>query len=283
MLASDARHDFSPLDGVREKSQTQFGSGLRLTPRFELSPALPVSAGSGALSVSYELGWWLDRDHYGLTVSKVDLNGESHADSVLPESPVTAGLSHFTPKSFFSLRLIQTEAFLRSQALFGFCGSTRNGRVVRGSTLGDHIANSSSLLVRGLTLPLSHIQFPRIIKTTEHRMDGNKKISRCHGCKSPSNQRIPYLDGIKVNRSEFEDGAYFFGKTFRHVTRRWLKFKVLVARCSPKAFDQAQQGFSTLLQLPQLCLGSQHRVFKFVAHKDEIYTMRLTDVKTIST
>jgi len=86
---------FSPLGVLREKPYNRFGSGLRLTPRFGLAPQ-PVDAGSGAVSVSYVLGWGLNRNHYGLTVSKANLNPESHADSILPESPVAAGLSHFT-------------------------------------------------------------------------------------------------------------------------------------------------------------------------------------------
>src|SRR5579862_286925 len=89
---------FSPLDFCGKKPHTHFGSGVRLTPRFGLAPP-PVSAGSGALIVSYALGWGLNRDNYGLTVSKANLNREFHADSILSESPVAAGLSHLTPNS----------------------------------------------------------------------------------------------------------------------------------------------------------------------------------------
>lgn len=99
VLASNTCHDFSPLDCWREKSQTQFGSGLRLTPRFGLSPALPVSAGSGALSVNYDLGWRFDRDLYGLTGSECDLDSDDHAVFILPESPVAAGLSYLASNS----------------------------------------------------------------------------------------------------------------------------------------------------------------------------------------
>ena len=102
VLAFGAGHDFSPLDFCGKKPHTHFGSGVRLTPRFGLAPQ-PVSAGSGALIVSDVSGWGLDRDNYGLTVSKANLDGEFHAGSILPEGPVAAGLSHFRPQSFLLL------------------------------------------------------------------------------------------------------------------------------------------------------------------------------------
>ena len=98
VLAFYARHGLFSACVLREKPYNRFGSGLRLTPRFGLAPQ-PVSAGSGADIVSYFLGWWLNRDNYGLTVSKANLNPESHADSILSESPVLAGLSLLKPQS----------------------------------------------------------------------------------------------------------------------------------------------------------------------------------------
>ena len=98
VVTSDAGHGFSPLDFCGEKPHTHFGSGVRLTPRFGLAPQ-PVSAGSGALIVNYVLGWWLDRYLYGLTGSECDLDSDSHAAFILPESPVPAGLSYLRPKS----------------------------------------------------------------------------------------------------------------------------------------------------------------------------------------
>jgi hypothetical protein len=56
VLAFGAGHDFSPLDCVREKSQTQFGSGVRLTPRFGLAPT-PASTEAGAL-ICYSVIRW---------------------------------------------------------------------------------------------------------------------------------------------------------------------------------------------------------------------------------
>ncbi len=95
--ASDAGHGVSPLDFCAEKRHNEFGSGLWFTPRFGLAPPTARTA-DGALFVSY-LGWWLDRDLYGLTGSESDLDSD-HAGFILPESPVDAGLSHLTPKSF---------------------------------------------------------------------------------------------------------------------------------------------------------------------------------------
>jgi len=87
VLASDAGHGFSPLAFCGEKPQNQFGSRSWLTPRFGLAPP-PVSAGSGALVKHYDLGWWLNRDNYGLTSSEANLNSDNHAVCILPESPV---------------------------------------------------------------------------------------------------------------------------------------------------------------------------------------------------
>ena len=98
VLASYTGHGLFSACVLRRKPYNRFGSGLRLTPRFGLAPQ-PVSAGSGALNVKRALGWRFDRDNYGLTVSKANLDSEFHAGSILPESPVSAGLSHFTQKS----------------------------------------------------------------------------------------------------------------------------------------------------------------------------------------
>ena len=65
--------------------------GVRLTPRSGLAPQ-PVSAGSGALCVNdYSFGWRFDRDFYGVTGSKCDLDSNNHAGFILPESPLTRG------------------------------------------------------------------------------------------------------------------------------------------------------------------------------------------------
>src|SRR5258706_3442721 len=90
VLASGAGHGASPLDFSAEKGHNKFGSGLWLTPRFGLAPQ-PVSAGSGALCVkSYGLGWWFDRDIYGVTGSESNFNSDYHRCFILPESPVPA-------------------------------------------------------------------------------------------------------------------------------------------------------------------------------------------------
>lgn len=102
VLASGAGHGVSPLDFCAEKRHNEVGSGLWVTPRFGLAPPAARTA-DGALCVSYVLGWWFDRDLYGVTGSECDLDADYHAGFILPESPVDAGLSYLTPKSFLDL------------------------------------------------------------------------------------------------------------------------------------------------------------------------------------
>jgi hypothetical protein len=97
VLAFYAGHGLSPLDFLRKKPLNLIEVWMRASSASELAPPT-VPAESGALNVSYGLGWWLNRDNYGLTVSKANLNPESHADSILPESPAGTGLSHLEPK-----------------------------------------------------------------------------------------------------------------------------------------------------------------------------------------
>jgi hypothetical protein len=60
-------------------------------PRSGLAPT-PVQAEAGALIVkSYGLGWWLDRDFHGLTVSEANCDRYLHADFILSEAPLTRG------------------------------------------------------------------------------------------------------------------------------------------------------------------------------------------------
>ena len=64
----------------------------------------PTKPGNSANANAFEhqrnesLGWWLDRDLYGLTGSERDLDSDYHAAFILPESPVAAGLSHLVLK-----------------------------------------------------------------------------------------------------------------------------------------------------------------------------------------
>ena len=102
VLASDAGHGASPLDFSAEKGHNELGSRSWQTPRFGLAPQ-PVQAGSGAVFVK-DLRWWFDRDVYGVTGSDSDCDSDNHAGFILPESPVPAGLSYFTPKSFLLFR-----------------------------------------------------------------------------------------------------------------------------------------------------------------------------------
>jgi len=68
-------------------------------PAFWISPATCFSR-KRALIVSYDLGWWFDRDFHGVTGSECDPDADRHAGFILPESPVAAGLSYLDQKSF---------------------------------------------------------------------------------------------------------------------------------------------------------------------------------------
>jgi hypothetical protein len=139
VLASNAGHVISPLAFCGETSQNRLsGSEAWAAPRFGLAPT-SVSAEAGALIVkSYRLGWWFDRDFHDVTGSKCDLDS-NHAVSILPESPVAAGLSHLTPKSF----LIPTgypvaETRATAQLLQGMVSGERRGQRFCRSVIAKH-------------------------------------------------------------------------------------------------------------------------------------------------
>ena len=69
VLAFEAGHDFSPLAFCGEKPENKFdGLMFGLTPECRISPAYGSNRKRGSF-FSYVLGWWLDRDLYGLTVA----------------------------------------------------------------------------------------------------------------------------------------------------------------------------------------------------------------------
>jgi len=90
----------------------------------DLSRRFPFYSQSTIL-VPY-LGWWLDRDFYGLTGSKGDFDSNYHAGFILPESPVAAGLSHLTPQLFLWTSFVHRIRVSRPYLLFG-SGRRRNG------------------------------------------------------------------------------------------------------------------------------------------------------------
>src|SRR5208283_2836003 len=103
VVTAFAGHLISPLALSGETSHNSFESGAWVTPRFGL-PRNLFKQEAGRLLSDYGLGWWLNRDFYGLTGSEANCDSDNHAVFILPESPVTAGLSHLTPKS---LELLQ--------------------------------------------------------------------------------------------------------------------------------------------------------------------------------
>ncbi len=167
MLTSEAGHGFSPLDFCAEKSHNKFGSGLWFTPRFGLAPQ-PVKAGSGALIVSYVLGWWFDRDFHGVTGSECNLDSDNHAAFILPESPVDAGLSLFTPKLSLARKLVGSKfLWLR----LTFCDRSAQSRRY----------SFTSPLVSGDSAPArlrlkDFLNLSRLFHSSDRCVDGGKEI-----------------------------------------------------------------------------------------------------------
>jgi hypothetical protein len=117
VLASGTGHGFSPLDFWRKKPLNLIEVWMRASSASELAPPT-AGTGSGALIVSYVLGWWLDRDFHGLTVSEANCDCDRHADFILSESPVAAGLSHLTPNLFLmrlccATKVVTKQIFVR--------------------------------------------------------------------------------------------------------------------------------------------------------------------------
>ena len=96
VLASHARHGLFSACVLRRKPYNQFGSGLRLTPRFGLAPT-KAATDAGAI-YCYLAIWW--RSRHGL------LPRFSHRSALIQQSG-----SHLVPKSFkvreFILPLLQ--------------------------------------------------------------------------------------------------------------------------------------------------------------------------------
>ena len=103
VLAFEAGHGLFSACVLREKPYNRFEVQIAASPAIWIKPRLTLAGQSGLLLRNCGLGWWLDRDLYGLTVSKRDYYSDSHADFILPESPVPAGLSPLVPKSFLQM------------------------------------------------------------------------------------------------------------------------------------------------------------------------------------
>src|SRR5579872_308111 len=104
MLAFAARHGLFPLEFCGEKADNEVGSELWLTPRFGL--ALPTaSTESRALLCSIKSRWWFYRNLDSLSGNANGNSCSAHCLSLLSGSPVSAGLSGLTPKSFVALLL----------------------------------------------------------------------------------------------------------------------------------------------------------------------------------
>ena len=134
VLASGAGHGVSPLAFLRRKRHNLIEVQSWASSAIELAPQ-PVQAGSGALYVkSYGLGWWFDRDVYGVTGSDSDRDADNHAGFILPESPVPAGLSYLTPKSFLLLAIPISQGFA-IQALCVVSGEFPEPRHLHGDSV----------------------------------------------------------------------------------------------------------------------------------------------------
>ena len=154
VLASGAGHVVSPLAFCGETSQNDLGSEAWVAPRFGLVPA-SAETEAGTLNVSYDLGWWLDRDFHGLTGSgNANRDSDCHRCFILPESPVHAGLSHLGPKSLIALRNLSAQS-------------------------GGH-GFASPLVSRNSTsarLRLKHfLNFSSLFHSSDRGMDGGEKV-----------------------------------------------------------------------------------------------------------
>jgi hypothetical protein len=180
--AVGADRTIGPADGF-VKLASALRSGVRLTPRSGLAPT-PAETEAGAMSSNdYRLGWWLNRDLYGLTVSKCDLDSNNHADSILPESPVPAGLSHLTPKSFLAalgFKLLR-KARLRRARSFRACQIGRNRQSTYCVSQGVHAPSLVYPHVGSAHASRLHdfrnfFDLARLFHSPDCGMDGSQKI-----------------------------------------------------------------------------------------------------------
>jgi hypothetical protein len=188
VLASDAGHGLSPLDFCGETGHNRVPrSRAWVTPRFGLAPA-SASTETGVLISGYVLGWWFDRDFYGVTGSECDLDADYHAGFVLPESPVDAGLSYLAPKSFLFSGIAQT-----------FCRFfSRQFRVVRlfEAFRSRRLISHSHALKRRYAAPVEHLPIARGFRV---------QVIRCHPSQSRSDrsQRIRFvLSEVESNQNQ---------------------------------------------------------------------------------
>jgi hypothetical protein len=106
VVTAFARHLISPLALSGETSHNSFESGAWVTPRFGL-PRNLFKQEAGRLLSDYGLGWWLNRDFYGLTGSEANCDSDFQGCFILPESLcawTAPGLSYLTPNSFEPLQ-----------------------------------------------------------------------------------------------------------------------------------------------------------------------------------
>jgi hypothetical protein len=102
VLAFSAGHGDSPLALSGEKPENTNWDWYCGLPRDAGLVPAAVEAVAGTHQSVEGLGWWFDRDIYGVTDSgKANRDRDSHAVFILSESPVAAGLSHLGQKSFF--------------------------------------------------------------------------------------------------------------------------------------------------------------------------------------
>lgn len=153
VLTSGACHGAFPLEFLREKPENKFGSISWLTPRFGLAPQ-PAETGSGAHSQSIKSSWWFDNNFYG----HADRN--FHGRNFLSESPVGAGLSYCTPKSFLLGRLYVGQTFDCDHQLVvrQLPGSTGRPCQFVNPSIGDFVICASACLRNLATLkkPVNH-------------------------------------------------------------------------------------------------------------------------------
>jgi hypothetical protein len=166
------------------------GKSLNIVLSFGLAPQ-PVQAGSGALIVSYVLGWWFDRDFHGVTGSgDAYVDSDSHRCFILPEGPVRAGLSPLQLKS-----VLRHDGLAKFRLELFRCFRSQSRNTFQARIVGQP---SGLPAVRHLSLGLLNL-FQFILDSTDYGVNRNQEILGRAAVYSSVYQRVANLCWLKRN------------------------------------------------------------------------------------
>jgi len=172
MLASDAGHGLFSACVEREKPYNEFGSKVRLAPRFGLAPQ-PVSAGSGALTQLFN--WW---------------RGHCHLQFATAQRPVPKGVEPFVFDSTKSTLPIAPDSFR-------LCGQ---------------LTQWMSKFVRSLATLHGDVQFTRFVETPENGVHRRERIGVSIDGKSHVGQTVLYFAGCQCLSASSHDFTNSFSE-----------------------------------------------------------------------